>query len=179
LRVLAKVIDWIIVFAGMLIVQIVVLAGITAGTDTTSGSTNVYSTNSSLGVNLALTLVIVVLRLGLDTLYNVGFVTWWGGTPGKLIVGQRIVRSDGSRVTAVWALRRWSLNLGLSSANRCAGLLTKTKPVCRTGCRCQHPVQVLHQHDLRRSRRLLGSALKRTVPVCANSSGLTSSQVSV
>ena len=52
-------------------------------------------------------LVYYLASYGIQALYEVFFIGRFGGTPGKLICGLRVVRSDGSRVTYARALGRW------------------------------------------------------------------------
>jgi len=49
----------------------------------------------------------VWITLVYGLLYFVGFWTWRGQTPGKMLIGARIVRLDGSPVSIGWSLLRY------------------------------------------------------------------------
>ncbi|NIV28846.1 MAG: hypothetical protein GWN58_04820 [Anaerolineae bacterium] len=64
------------------------------------------SQDAPLTALLALLLSTVGLNLLVNIVYNVGFWTMSGQTPGKRILGVRVMRKDGTRVRLGNALRR-------------------------------------------------------------------------
>jgi uncharacterized RDD family membrane protein YckC len=55
-------------------------------------------------------------------LYSVGFVGWRGQTPGKMLLGLKIIRTDGEEVGYLRAFIRWIGTL-ISSFTLCIGYL--------------------------------------------------------
>lgn len=64
-------------------------------------------------VNLVAALALAALTILVDFLYNVVCTAQFGGTPGKLMLGLRVIRTDGARVGLGVAFRRWVLILVL------------------------------------------------------------------
>jgi uncharacterized RDD family membrane protein YckC len=56
---------------------------------------------------LIMTILALVLVVSFLILYNIGFWMLAGQTPGKRLMGLRIVRTDGERITIGAAIRRW------------------------------------------------------------------------
>lgn len=54
-----------------------------------------------------MTILALVLIISFLILYNIGFWMLAGQTPGKRLMGLRIVRTDGKRITIGPAIRRW------------------------------------------------------------------------
>lgn len=61
---------------------------------------------AALSAGLTILLVIVGLNLLITIVYNVGFWMISGQTPGKRVLGVRVVRTDGTRLRLGNALRR-------------------------------------------------------------------------
>ncbi len=82
-----------------------------------------------LGIVLRFYAMMVSFHLPVLLLYHVGFNTSFGATPGKLLLGLRIVRCDGSRLTFSRALVRFAAE-ALSIMPLGAGfLLVLTNPL--------------------------------------------------
>jgi uncharacterized RDD family membrane protein YckC len=64
------------------------------------------SEGAALSAGLAILLSVVVINLLITAGYNVGFWVISGQTPGKRVLGVRVLRSDGTRVRLGNALRR-------------------------------------------------------------------------
>jgi uncharacterized RDD family membrane protein YckC len=77
------------------------------------------------GTDIVTTVALSALLLGVDFLYNVVPTATVGGTPGKLIAGLRVIRTDGAKVDFRTAFIRWSpiLALGLLGALPIVGIL--------------------------------------------------------
>jgi uncharacterized RDD family membrane protein YckC len=54
-----------------------------------------------------MTILALLLIISFLILYNIGFWMLAGQTPGKRLMGLRIVRTDGERITLGPAIRRW------------------------------------------------------------------------
>ncbi len=109
IRIGAKVID--VIFVMILQVILGVIAGIAVGAAAfSSGSGDPFASggNPFLGANLTLTLVVGAFTLAIDFVYNVVIVARFGGQPGKLMLGLRIVDTDGARPSMGVAFRRWT-----------------------------------------------------------------------
>ncbi len=104
IRIGAKVIDTIFI----VILQFIV-SFIAAMVFVSSGSSGFASDGGLMfGQNLALTVTVAIVGLVIDAVYNVVLVAAFGGQPGKLLLGLRIVTTDGAKVDAGIAFRRWS-----------------------------------------------------------------------
>lgn len=114
-RVGAKALDIIFVVLIQSAISVVGVFALFASTndavDTFGGSGGL---NFSAGSNLALTMVLNLVLLAMDAIYNVVVVSRFGGQPGKLILGLRIVHTDGRPIDARGALIRWSPILALT-----------------------------------------------------------------
>jgi uncharacterized RDD family membrane protein YckC len=110
LRIGAKVID--VVF--MVIVQIVISI-VAAVAFLSSSSAEPFTTNSGMmvGANVALNVAVAAVGLLIDFVYNVVLVAKFGGQPGKLLLGLRIVSTDGTGPDMGVAFRRWSPMLAI------------------------------------------------------------------
>ena len=64
------------------------------------------SEGAALNTGLAILLLIVGLNLLITVGYNVGFWMMSGQTPGKRVLGVRVIRTDGTRLRLGNALRR-------------------------------------------------------------------------
>lgn len=69
---------------------------------------------TTTGGSLVLSLGIGVVLLGVDFLYNVVCTARFGGTPGKLILGLKVICTDGRPVDFRTAFIRWTPILGLA-----------------------------------------------------------------
>lgn len=78
-----------------------------------SGSTGSYSMFSSPPELLGFTLALGAFQLLLDFVFNPVITARFGGTPGKLICGLRVIRRDGRTLDLLGAVRRWSPYAGL------------------------------------------------------------------
>ncbi len=67
----------------------------------------VSSTLSIPSVGLTSWLINLVYLLGLSLVYIIGFWLWRGQTPGKMIVGIKVIRTDSSPITWQYACRRY------------------------------------------------------------------------
>lgn len=83
---------------------------ITTGFGSSSGALG--TATSELGAAVVLSAIV----LAVDFVYNVVLTARFGGQPGKLILGQRIIRQDGSAVGFGTAFVRWSPILALTVA---------------------------------------------------------------
>ncbi len=63
------------------------------------------------GFDRNLAIVLIVMLAILFTMYNVFFNVRFGGTPGKLAVGIRITKPNGSRIDWLDAWKRYAVNL--------------------------------------------------------------------
>ena len=98
-----------------LVIQIAAGVAITAiwiasDDSVTTGSNMFMTTGSSLLVSIAAGLVL----LAIDLLYNVGCTARFGGTPGKLMVGIKVIYQDGRRIDFRGAFVRYSPVLALA-----------------------------------------------------------------
>jgi uncharacterized RDD family membrane protein YckC len=95
IRFVARVIDTVILTIALLVINIPLqmMIGLRGITDPTRV--------------LALTGIVAVINLAIYCAYEVYFVSTRGGTPGKLILGLKIIRSDGSPLTAGQAAGRF------------------------------------------------------------------------
>jgi uncharacterized RDD family membrane protein YckC len=100
-RIGAKAIDMVIVFVLFLIISV---AGAFVFLASSEDFGSVYL---DVGGNLVANAVIYLLMAGFDFLYNVVLVARTGGQPGKLMVGLRIVRTDGAPLDLRTAFMRW------------------------------------------------------------------------
>ena len=81
-----------------------------------------FSEPSTTGraVRVAITVVTVLVTIGLGLAYPIAFWMLVGQTPGKALMGLRVVRIDGRQLTFGCALRR-CLGYGVSTAALCLG----------------------------------------------------------
>ncbi len=98
-----------------LVIQIAAGVAITAvwiasDDSVTTGSNMFMTTGSSLLFSIAAGLVL----LAIDLLYNVGCTARFGGTPGKLMVGIKVIYQDGRRIDFRGAFVRYSPVLALA-----------------------------------------------------------------
>lgn len=111
-RIGAKVIDVVIIFTMMIVVAIggtaLMLSTSDADSFTTSFGGGVGTSNLVFGV------VVGLVTLLIDVVYNVVLVARFGGTPGKLMLGLRIIPADGTPIDTSVAFKRWSPILALS-----------------------------------------------------------------
>jgi uncharacterized RDD family membrane protein YckC len=120
-RLLASVIDGVILFAITAVVWIpwyptLLAGGFSDATDTTFNTTTVLLTLLSLTVRFV---------------YNVGFLTWKQATPGKMIVGLEVRRLAEPRLTVGDVLKRQILDVGatlLSFSSSSAWVITALDP---------------------------------------------------
>jgi uncharacterized RDD family membrane protein YckC len=112
MRIGAKVIDVLIILVIQLIIGVIAVALLGAGSAFTLGELS-GSTGASLGVSVIATLVVTAVSIGIDFLYNVVMVARFGGQPGKLMLGLRIVTLDGQQPDNKVAFMRWAPILAL------------------------------------------------------------------
>jgi uncharacterized RDD family membrane protein YckC len=108
-RIGAKVIDVVIIVIVQFVVGIVV--GLLVGAATiSSGGLTTFSgeTDPFGGINLTAAIVGGLVGLAIDFVYNVVFVARFGGQPGKLMLGLRVVTVDGAAPSMGVAFRRWT-----------------------------------------------------------------------
>ncbi len=113
-RIGAKAID-IALYLMLQIIASIVIAAIwlaSGGLDDsmTTGSTMFVTTGGDLLFSIAAGLVLLIV----DLLYNVACTARFGGTPGKLILGIRVIYQDGRRIDGRGAFLRFSPILALS-----------------------------------------------------------------
>lgn len=72
---------------------------------------NIFRVNELLGTeNLTQTITVIlvtIVTVSVVILYTIGFWLLAGQTPGKRLMGVRIVRTNGQRITLWAAVRRW------------------------------------------------------------------------
>ncbi len=104
-RIGAKAIDVLII----VLIQFVVGLG-AAAVLLSSGSIDPFANEVTPfgGANLGLTVSVAMIGLVIDFVYNVVIVARFGGQPGKLMLGLRIVDTDGNPPGMGVAFRRWS-----------------------------------------------------------------------
>ena len=116
IRFIAASVDGFVLMAIMsvfIIFRIFTIGGITGGEEPFEDK--IESLVSALGtVGLLLNLV--------PLLYSVVFVGWRGQTPGKMLLGLKIIRTDGEEVGYLRAFIRWIGTL-ISSVTLCIGFL--------------------------------------------------------
>lgn len=108
-RVGAKAIDLLIVLVVQFVVGFV-FAVVILGTSDDLGSGEF---GTDVGANLAATLVSGVILLAFDFVYSVVCTARFGGTPGKLMLGLRVISQDGPPADMSVAFRRWTPSLAL------------------------------------------------------------------
>lgn len=59
------------------------------------------------GIDIGTALALAAITILVDFLYNVVCTAQFGGTPGKLMLGLRVIRTDGRKVDMAVAFRRW------------------------------------------------------------------------
>lgn len=101
IRFVARVIDGIIL--GVVLSVIAIPLGGLIGL----GSIASVDPSRSIGLAMGLIGLYTLLNIGLSCAYEVYFVSTRGGTPGKLLLGLRIIRADGSGLSAGQALGRY------------------------------------------------------------------------
>lgn len=108
-RIGAKAIDIVLI----ILIQLVI--GLIAAATTFSSNTRALEANADFTFSATTGGVLVALIVLLvDFVYNVALTASFGGTPGKLMVGLRVIRTDGAKVDMAAAFRRWSPILALS-----------------------------------------------------------------
>lgn len=114
IRVCAALVDGVILFAvnGLMTLLQITLQG---------GFQEMLSPDTS-SMDVIITMLIWMLYMLFDVSYDVFFVGKYGATPGKMILGLRVVRSDGSPVTYYRALGRY-FALWLSSLTLYIGFI--------------------------------------------------------
>ena len=111
-RIGAKVIDVVIILAAYLVIAIAGTAVMLSTSDTDAFTT---SFGGGLGgPDLLFGLVVGLIVLLVDFIYNVVLVARFGGTPGKLMLGLRIIPANGTPIGTAVAFKRWTPILGLS-----------------------------------------------------------------
>lgn len=99
-RLIAYIIDQLIIAAVISVVTVV--AGFVMQS---------FEINKLIGAQQIARVIMIILSLLLIIsfliLYNIGFWMLAGQTPGKRLMGLRIVRTDGERITLGAAIRRW------------------------------------------------------------------------
>jgi uncharacterized RDD family membrane protein YckC len=109
-RIGAKAIDIVIIVLIQMVIGFVIAAMFIATADT---SDDFGSFGFQTGVSLVVTLVSLALNLAIDFLYNVVCTARFGGSPGKLMLGLRVVSQDGQPADMSVAFRRWTPILAL------------------------------------------------------------------
>jgi uncharacterized RDD family membrane protein YckC len=108
LRALAKFIDGMIIGVPITVLYLVAMFGFGMNSFVQpAGPPNFTMLFASLGVQLGLQLVGIVL----NALYSVIFLVKYGATPGKMIVGLRVVTANGDRLTVGRAVGRFFAEL--------------------------------------------------------------------
>jgi len=79
--------------------------------DTFSTGSNMFATSSP---DLLFSIAAGIVLLAVDLLYNVVCTARFGGTPGKLMVGIKVIYQDGRRIDLRGAFLRFSPILGLT-----------------------------------------------------------------
>ena len=103
IRVVAKFIDGLIVGVPIMILYFVVIFGFGFQSMTANPNASMSAMFTSLGVQLGVQLLGFIL----GGLYNVYFVFKHGATPGKKIVGLKIIMADGSPISLGRAIGRY------------------------------------------------------------------------
>ncbi len=96
IRLVAKIVDGIILTIARWIVQLLVLGMFSAGAG-----------EMSEGTVIAAGVLISLINFAIGIGYYAGFIAKFAATPGKMACGLKIVRSDGSRVTFLRAVGRF------------------------------------------------------------------------
>ncbi len=96
IRFLARILDAIVLYIVILPVTFLVLGG-TAFTVSSEGPTPMY---------LLLNMILLVFQIAVSATYEVWFLTRYGATPGKMVVGKKVVTADGGPLTTGRALGR-------------------------------------------------------------------------
>ncbi len=115
-RIGAKAIDMVIVLLLNIAVSIIAVATL-IDTDSAFTGSGDFSTSATatggldIGIAAALTLQAVLVLV--DLVYNVVIPARFGGQPGKLMLGLRIIRQDGGQLDGATAFRRWAPVLAL------------------------------------------------------------------
>ena len=97
------------IIAGVVIAAIWIASG--AFDDSVSTSSNMFMTTGS---DLLFSIAAGLVLLAIDLLYNVVCTARFGGTPGKLMVGIKVIHQDGRRIDLRGAFVRYSPVLGLA-----------------------------------------------------------------
>lgn len=114
-RIGAKAIDIVIVVLLNMAVSVLAVA-VFVGDDLLgdSGSFTTSATGGTgFGISVGAALLLQLVLVAIDLVYNVVIPARFGGQPGKLMLGLRIIRQDGRPIDAGVAFRRWSPVLAL------------------------------------------------------------------
>lgn len=100
---------WIRLVAALIDVSIIITLALTMAGALPGVSVSDYLSNFSPDLDAEITTPIWfdVLDVALNAMYSVVFVSIWAATTGKLLLGLRILRPDGSKVGFGRALARW------------------------------------------------------------------------
>lgn len=107
-RIGAKAIDIVIYILIQVVMGLIALAVVvsSAGFNDQFESTSSFNT-VSIDDNLGWSLLFTAVLLVVDFLYNVVMVAKFGGQPGKLMVGLRVIRTDGGPMDFRTSFMRW------------------------------------------------------------------------
>jgi uncharacterized RDD family membrane protein YckC len=104
IRVLAKIIDGVIIGIPVMVLYLIAMFGFGMNSFMTPGQVpDIAMILSSVGLQLGVQVIGIVL----GGVYNVIFVVKYGATPGKMIVGLRIIMANGDRLTVGRAIGRY------------------------------------------------------------------------
>ena len=96
---------------GFIVNQLILAAILTLLGLTVNLVLDLFPINEWLGLGELSSLIVViiaaVLSLSINLVYNVGFWLLAGQTPGQSVLGVRVVRVNGERITFWPAVRRW------------------------------------------------------------------------
>lgn len=107
-RIGAKAID----IALFVIIQFVI--AFAAAAMTFSSGSQTFDARADFSFNTANGVVVALIVLLVDFLYNVVPTALFGGTPGKLLLGLRVIRKDGTAADLRTAFQRWTPIFALS-----------------------------------------------------------------
>lgn len=96
-RVGARIIDAVILFAAIVALFFIALVPLAAGGAASDGSGSSPADAIAGFTAIAFFFVALALVIVVSVFYEVGFVVWKGGTPGKLALGLRIVDEQSGR----------------------------------------------------------------------------------
>lgn len=104
-RIGAKAIDMVIVI--IIQVVLVIAAALVFGTTETTGTAEDFDFYFSSETNFAAAVLLSLLGLAIDFVYNVVSTAKWGGSPGKLMLNLRVIPNDGRPMDMAVAFKRW------------------------------------------------------------------------